>query len=231
MLLGAGLFFAGLALVHCGPGKAATGSMTLNLTVNRPDPFKVGDATLTLSKAWLHIEAVEVLGGENVTQHSHDEKDHDKGTSQSGALKVTAPHQLLDLLQPTTSLAQVDSATAGEYTLIAISLSNAEEGDPKGYALWLEGTVEKGTDKRTFAVKWSTDKTLNDFAEFKGDIDLASGGSVTLTLAADLGELFSGVDLFAAQANGDSVTVDKDNNATLLSTFAGNLKKVFSLKK
>lgn len=221
---------AAMWMVACGPGKAATGTMTVTLEVQAASPLVVDGWTISLTKAFLHLESVEILGGEHVTEHSHDEKKEEKQTA-SGGLKVTGEHKLLDLLQKNMELVKNTAATAGDYSLFAMSFANAEEGDTKGYLLWLEGTAEKGTDKKSFAIQWAVDKALTDFIEFKSDIKLATGGTTNLTVRFDAATLFAGIDWVAASANAGKVVIDKTTNSALLSKVQENLKKSFTLQK
>lgn len=223
-----------LALGGCGDsGTAAIGEVTVTAVVTAlPDPYIVGEQTITLSRAHLFLESIEVLGGEAIAEHSHDEEhshDDEHSHDEHGGSEIVLTDIALDLLAgEEVVLDTLPNAPAGEYTLVAISLAPAEGGPSDGITLHIAGEVSKGTETRSFEIRWVAEE-FDFWMNTNADIELRPGEAVELLIQFEVEKLLAGVDFFAASADTNGhVDIDAATNSDLLPTLRSNLSSAIT---
>jgi hypothetical protein len=214
------------AMAGCGIGSAGAGTMIVAVEPVRPAALTVAGATVTLTRALLSVEAVEVVGGEGATRHTHEGEGHGEAPA-TGELRAVTPGAVVDLLGSEVELLNRTDATAGEYLKVFVSVAPAEEGAAAGKTLLLEGTAAGTGGTRSFVVQWAEE--ADDFVAADVDVHIDRDGSTEVLVKLDVAKVFEGVDLFAAAADGGTVTVNATTNATVLQQFRTNLAGAFSV--
>jgi len=228
------LLAAALTLTGCGDsGSAAVGTMEVVAAVEAlPDPYVVEGQTLTLETANLFVEAVEVLGGDDTAEHSHDDG-HSHGEDEGGdASELVFRDTALDLTVPGEQIVGVaPDALAGEYTFVAVSLAPAEGGPSDGITLHVAGQAERNGETRTFEIRW-VEEAVDFWIDADADIDLEANGEIEVPILIETEVLLAGLNFFAAGVDADAqnhVAVDAQTNAGMLSTVRTNLNNAMVL--